>query len=330
MEELGGGPFHCVAWARYRTTEPNKRPLFFAWRPPESPEPAAVAVAIETALPGPLAARSVHFDAAPATLLHFPQLAPDVERWMRSQRGIADAWLGSFDTEQPWAPNAAATRIEFHVAPASEDELLARMRKLARRSIRRAQRDGIEIDADAGRFRDFAGLYALTLERLHRVKGVPAAPVDFDALAERLTRLRNDGGARLFLATAGGAPVAGALFTMFGRRAFYLSGGANDLGRQTGAMTAVIHRAMCEFSSQGFTRINLGGVPPDAHLPSDPDHGLYAFKRGLGGVPHPCSDSRIVVRPLRSRFIEAARSTRSVVLKIAAARPLTGSGEEAR
>lgn len=315
VEGLGGGPFHCAAWARYRT-EANKRPLFFAWYEPGSPDPVAVAIGIQTAVPGPLTARSIHFDGPPATRLDARRLVPDIAHWMRSHPGVADACLGSFDTDQAWTDaTAQPTRIEFHIEPAPEDQLLARMRKLARRSVRRAQRHGVEIDADAAQFREFVDLYASTLDRLHRVKGVPAVLTDRDEFAQRLAALRAAGAARLFLATTADVPVAGALFTMFGGRAFYLSGGTNEVGRQTGAMAAIIYRGMCEFSTQGFARINLGGVPAGADLSSDRDHGLYAFKLGMGAVPHPCSDTRIVVRPIRRRFIQAARSTRSAVLR---------------
>jgi Acetyltransferase (GNAT) domain len=322
-EDLSAGPFHCAAWARYRTAKANKRPLFFAWYEPGSRDPVAVALAIETAVPGPLTARSIHFDAPPAARLGAPRLVPDVARWMKTHRGVADAWLGSFDAVQAWTdPAARPARIEFPVDPAPEEQMLARMRRLARRSVRRAQNQGIEIDDDADRLDEFVDLYATTRDRLHQVKGLPARPIDRDGFAELLAALRAAGAARLVLATAAGVPVSGTVFAVFARRAYALHTGANELGRQSGAMAAVLYRAMCDFSACGFERMNLGGVPAGAELPSHRDHGLYAFKLGMGAVAQPCSDTRIVVRPIRRRFIESARRARSVALKIAAARPL--------
>ena len=273
-----------------------------------------MALAIETALPGPFAARSIHFDAPPATPLKPGPLIPDIRRWMRGERGMADAWLGSFDSEGGWDASAPPTRVEFHVDPATEERLLRNMRKLARRSIRRAARAGIEIDGDSAQMREFVDLYGQTLDRLHRVKGVATALGDADDLVQRLQTLRTSGAARLLLASASGTPVAGCLFTTFGHSAFYLLGGANDRGRETGATAAILHEAMTQFSAQGFRRINLGGVSPTAHLPEDPEHGLYSFKRGMGGVPHPCAELRIVVRPARRRLVEAARRARSGLL----------------
>ncbi|HUA49266.1 MAG TPA: GNAT family N-acetyltransferase [Solirubrobacteraceae bacterium] len=318
VEALGGGPFHCAGWARYRSAATRKRALFFTWFTAGSAEPAAVALAIDNAVPGPFKARSIEFDAPPATRLDPRQLSSSIEHWVRSQGTVADAWLGSFDAERGWRDAASpVTRVEFRVKPAAENELLARMRTLARRSLRRAQRSGIEVDPDSPRLREFVDLYGETLTRLRQAKGVSTVLLDPEEFARQLASLRHAGAARLFMAAQAGAPVAGAVFTVFGGRAFYLLGASNERGRTTGAMTAVLFEAMRDLSATGFDSINLGGVSSDAHLPSSSDHGLYSFKRGLGGAAHPCRDVRIVVRPVRRRLIRSARATRSRLLQLA-------------
>lgn len=314
---LRGGPFHCAGWAGYRASAAHKQSVFFAWRQPGSLAPIALAVGTETALPGPLRARSLHFDSPPATQLPARELVAGIRRWMKDERGMADAWLGSFDSRGGWASAsspASVARIEFHVSPAPEDELLGNMRKLARRSIRRAQRAGIEIESDSDHIPEFVALYSATLDRLRKVKGVATAIHDPAELGRQLAGLRASGTATLVLACAAGTPVAGCLFTTFSGHAFYLMGGANDAGRETGATAAVLYRAMTDFSAQRFERINLGGVPPGAHRPDHPDHGLYAFKLGMGAMAHPCAEGRIVVRPGRRRVIEAARRGHAALL----------------
>jgi len=318
VEALGGGPFHCADWARYRGSTPGKRPLFFTWFAPEAVVPAAVALAIERAIPGPFKARSIEFDAPPATRIDPRQFSPSIERWLGSQGTVADAWLGTFDARWPWLDNASpVTRVEFRVTPATENELLARMRTLARRSLRRAQRSGIEVEPESPRLQEFVDLYGQTLIRLRHTKGVSTMLVDPDGFARQLALLTEAGVAKLFMASAAGAPAAGALFTVFGGRAFYLIGGSNERGRETGAMTAVLFEAMRDFSVQEFECINLGGVSADAHLPSSSEHGLYAFKRGLGATAHPCRDVSIVVRPVRRHLIRTARVARSILLRLA-------------
>jgi hypothetical protein len=315
VQAAGGGPFHCAAWGAYRAATAHKHSLFFAWYEPGSPLPVSVAVGIETALPGPLLARSIHFDAPPAGRPAPTRVAADIRRWMRKERGVADACLGSLDSDGGWEQRREpATRIEFHVKPASEDELLSRMRTLARRSIRRAERAGITIDDDSPRLPEFVELYGATLRRLHRVKGVATTLGDAERLTQRLTSLREGGVARLFLASASEVPVAGCLFTAFGQRSFYLLGGASEAGRQTGATAAILHRAMSRFSAEGYQRISLGGVSAGADEAGAADHGLYAFKLGLGAVPHPCRDVTVVVRPARRRLVTAARAARSSLL----------------
>jgi len=317
VEALGGGPFHCAAWARYRSSASHKRALFFAWFAPGSATPAALALAIESALPGPLKTRSIEFDTPPATRLAPHQFSASLEQWVSRQRTVADAWLGSFDAERDWPNNTGpVTRVEFRVKPAGETELLAGMRTLARRSLRRAQRSGIEVDSSSQRLREFADLYGQTLTRLRHAKDISTVLVDPEGFTRQIAGLSATGAATLFMAFEAGAPAAGALFTVFGGRAFYLIGASNQRGRETGAMTAVLFQAMRDFSAGGFECINLGGVSAGAHLPSSSDHGLYGFKRGLGAVAHPCRDGRIVVRPVRHRLIHSVRATRSSWLRL--------------
>jgi hypothetical protein len=316
VQLLGGGPFHCAAWAHYRSEGSHKRALFCVWFDGESSEPAAVALAIESVLPGPVRARSVEFDAPPATRLAPSQLLPALERWLRSQPALADVWLGSFDAERAWLDGTGpVTRVELRVEPASEDELFARMRTLARRSVRRARRSGIEIDADSASLGEFVDLYGGTLARLRRAKGSSTVLVDPEGFAQRLALLREADTAKLVMALEAGVPVAGAVFTVFGHRAFYLIGASNARGRSTGAMTAVLHRAIRDFSAADFRCVNLGGVSAGARLPSSIDHGLYEFKRGLGATAHECHDARIVLRPVRHRLIAGMRGVRSTLLR---------------
>jgi hypothetical protein len=323
VQTLDGGPFHCMSWAAYRASAPHKEPLFFAWRQPKSLTPLAVALAIETSLPRPLPARSIHFDAPPATVVNVEPLIPSVERWMNGQRRVTDAFLGSLDSRGGWAGGSGrATRFEFYVESADEDELLKRMGRSARWSIRRARRSGIEIETDSARMRDFVALHATMLDRLRRVKGVRLPLPDMDEFAQRLAKLRAEGVARLFLASVSGTPVAGALFSSFGRRAYYLVSGATDAGRERGVTASILHQAMSQFSSEGLRCINLGGVSPTADLPDDPDHGLYTFKLGMGGVPHRCADRRIIVRPGRCLLFDAARGARSALRERVAPRLL--------
>ena len=318
VKALGGGPFHCAGWARYRSSASHKRALFFTWFAEGATEPVAVALAIRTAIPGPFKTSSIEFDAPPAAHSDPCPLVPAVERWMAVQPGLADAWLGSFDAEREWlASPGPVTRMELRVEPATGDELLARMRTLARRSVRRARRAGIELDPDSRRAQEFVDLYGETLVRLQQTKGASTLLVDPEGFARQLALLRDAGTARLIMAADAGVPVAGALFTAFGRRAFYLIGASNARGRETGAMTAVLYQAMCDFSATGFDCINLGGVSADAHLPAAPDHGLYEFKRGLGAVARPCRDARLVARPARRRVMQAARFTRSMIVRLA-------------
>jgi lipid II:glycine glycyltransferase (peptidoglycan interpeptide bridge formation enzyme) len=186
------------------------------------------------------------------------------------------------------------------------------MRKGTRGSIKRAEKLGVEVrrtDAPDDLLA-FAKLYKETLDRLERKKGVRAAAVDPFQLAASLQLLTSSGTGRLYLAFAEGAEITGCFFTTFNRSAYYLLNGANGRALQIGGTPLTLLKALEDFAHEGFTRINLGGVAAEAASPASPDHGLYAFKLGLGTSPVSCTSGRLLVRPLRASAVKLALKVR--------------------
>jgi lipid II:glycine glycyltransferase (peptidoglycan interpeptide bridge formation enzyme) len=192
------------------------------------------------------------------------------------------------------------------------------MRRSTRSSIKRAERLGVAVQR-AHEWPDllaFAHLYDQTASRLAQTKGLQPSGEPPDARAAALQVLVRHGSGRLYLAHLEGQPVAGCLFGIWDGSAYYLQNGSSDSARACGAVHAVLHRAITEFMSEGFVRVNLGGVPADARDEASIDHGLYSFKRSFGTVPVACVSGSIVLRPTRARAVQIARRHRTLLRSV--------------
>jgi Acetyltransferase (GNAT) domain len=283
----------------------------------DSVQPLAIATGL-VASAGPGLGRvavRLQIDSPPASALRGIDLLSPLLAWTRSRNSIVEVSLGSFDPRGSWYVNPlpqASERLEFLLSPASREELIRGMRKGARLSIRKAERIGLQ--ATLGDERDtasFAVLYRQTLARLHQRKGVPRARFDPRPLAD----LIQAEAARLYIAREGSEMLAGLVFGCFGDGAYYLLNGAGPRALETGAVAFTLAYALADLSKRGFQRLNLGGVSAEARDPESSDHGLYAFKAGLGARPVACVSGRVVCRPGRSAAIGFAR-------RIASARTL--------
>jgi FemAB family len=307
---MGGGVFNSTAWARYRETRDGAAPLFVRWLSSrDATEPIALAVGFRA--PNPLTwqgrlVRRLDFDTAPASRSedHHPDLLAPLLAWSRRHK-LVDLRLGSFDAQVPWSVRGlpqAVGRFEFLVQPANPPDLLKAMRKGARSSIRRAERLGVSANSstDPSAVRSFCDLHTATMRRLRERKGIDQRPPDEVRLADELSILISNGAGRVYLATFERKPVAGAFFATFAQSAYYLLSGASDYAGEIGATGLVLYAALSELSNHNYTRLNLGGVSGDADRRDSPDHGLYSFKKGLGGQPIRVVGGRLPIRPMRS------------------------------
>ena len=309
--------FQTSAWATFLQESRRGEPVFVRWVD-ASGKLAALAVGlIRSPVKSRLgrAALTLAFDAPPA-IAHgasTPRIEP-LAAWARRE-GVIALHLGSFDCGgRPWCGNLRdyEERIEFVATPGDEHELWRRMRKGTRSAIRRAERLGVDVEAVGNdHVAQFVLLFASTLERLRRDKGVAIGEVDAKTFGAGLEGLLAARRGRLYLARLGDEDVGGCFFGVEGRSAYYLFNGSNATAREVGAMPLMLLRAMSDFSEEGIDRINLGGVPASASDPSSPDHGLYAFKLGLGAEPVICRGGRIPLRRIRLTLLDFARTVRA-------------------
>jgi lipid II:glycine glycyltransferase (peptidoglycan interpeptide bridge formation enzyme) len=157
----------------------------------------------------------------------------------------------------------------------------------------------------------FVDLYASTVERLKREKkDTDLGDVPKERLVAALGKLVAADRGRLYLVGNDGKSVAGCFFGVSRASAFYLFNGSTEAALQTGGTPLIMLRALTALSEAGVSRINLGGVPATAADPASPDHGLYTFKRGLGGEPVVCHGGQVQVRPVRATLFDLAKQIR--------------------
>jgi Acetyltransferase (GNAT) domain len=314
---LGGSVFHTHAWAAFLRRSRGSEPVFVSWVN-TSGEVAAIALgSFRSPTQSRLgrAALALSFDAPPATAPG--AAAPSVEKlaaWARDEGAIALV-LGSFDgANRSWRGELhdCDERIEFLAAPGGEHELWRRMRKGSRSAVRRAERLGVEVErVGEPHVARFVALFASTVERLRTTKRVSLGHVNSRTFADGLEVLLASQRARLYLARVDGEHVGGCFFGVEGRSAYYLFNGSSATALRVGATPLMLLRALSEFSEEGMNTINLGGVPASAREPSSPDHGLYAFKLGLGAEPSLCRGGQLRLRPIRYALLDIARSVRA-------------------
>jgi hypothetical protein len=314
---LGGSVFHTHAWAMFLRQQRNGLPVFARWVDTAG-EVTAIAVGSRwSPITSRLAriATILSFDAPPAVGDHGPM--PGIEplvSWARRE-GAIELRLGSFEGGgRPWHGDLrdCDERIEFLASPGDESELRRRMRRSGREGIRRAVRHGVEVErAEEAQATLFANLYASMASRLKREKQVELGSIDPERFGANLEGLLASQHGRLYLARLDGEYIAGCFFGVAGHTATYLYNGSTDAALRVAATPLTLLRAMTEFSEEGFERINLGGVPASARDPSSQDHGLFAFKSGLGTEPVVCRGGRIRVHRMRLRLLDFARSIRA-------------------
>jgi CelD/BcsL family acetyltransferase involved in cellulose biosynthesis len=149
-------------------------------------------------------------------------------------------------------------------------------RPQAARNVRRAAREGVEVRA-AATVADMRAYYALHL-RTRRRQGVPAQPWRFfELLWERILA---PGLGSVLLASAGGDPIAGAVFLAWNGTTIYKFGASDPAGWEKRPNHAIFDAAIAAATARGDRRFDFGRTDLD-------NAGLRAFKASWGARERP-------------------------------------------
>lgn len=186
----------------------------------------------------------------------------------------------------PSGASQAGAFVEHRIGlEESEAVLLARLHDSHRRNIRKALREGVEVDVLETReaMNAYYRLHCLTRQRL----GAPPQPPKFFRLLHEHLVARGLGA--ILLARHDGRYIAGAVCLQFGRNAIYKFGASDVAVQQVRANNLVLWHAIRHFRDAGAKSFSLGRTDL-------PNHGLLQFKRGWGGEELPVRYHRIGIR----------------------------------
>jgi lipid II:glycine glycyltransferase (peptidoglycan interpeptide bridge formation enzyme) len=206
------------------------------------------------------------------------KLEPRLERDDPALAAFAQRGLRSTDE----ALQVPHTRV---VELVDDDEgLLGAFDKDTRYSVRRAEREGVEVSViEDGEERAIDDLHALVAETQRRA-GFPLPPLERYRIAWR--SLSGAGRAAILEAKREGVLLASGMVVITGERSFYLFSGSRREapGEPKRYASYALQWAMMRHArSRGARHHDLWGVAPPDATPDHPWHGVGLFKRGFGG-----------------------------------------------
>jgi lipid II:glycine glycyltransferase (peptidoglycan interpeptide bridge formation enzyme) len=197
-----------------------------------------------------------------------------------------DAALGALNRRGLRRTDESLQIAHSRIVELGDDEaLLAEFDKDTRYSVRRAEREGVEVSVleDGTDLRPIDELHALVAETQHRA-GFPLPPLERYRIAWRA--LGGAGRAAILEARREGELLASGMAAITGDRSFYLFSGSRreERGEPKRYASYALQWAMMRHArSRGSRYHDLWGVaPPDAG-PEHPWHGVGLFKKGFGG-----------------------------------------------
>ncbi|HEU5317949.1 MAG TPA: ubiquinone/menaquinone biosynthesis methyltransferase [Chloroflexota bacterium] len=202
----------------------------------------------------------------------FVRVDPDVE-WHQTSAVAAIRDAGYV----PTAPVQARSTV-FVSLDGDDKELLRRMSATWRRHINKGQREGVTVRS--GTTDDIPRFFEL-MQDTERRQGYVIRPLEYYRSA--FARLHEAGIAELFLGEVGGRAEAAVFACKLGRRAWYLYGGATEVGLESHAAKLVQWHTMRWARDAGCEIYDMWGAPDDPSDKDDPLSGVYYFKRGFGG-----------------------------------------------
>ena len=161
---------------------------------------------------------------------------------------------------------------------ASEDVLLAQMRKTSRQAVKKAIEAGVTVrfSSEVSDLESFWQIYQTTVSRQH------FTPFSRTFLEKEFLCFAQQGKVLLGIASVEGQDVSSAIVILDGKSAYYHHGASTQAFPKISASHALQWKIIQEIKARGFTWYNFWGVVREDQT-KHPWHGLSLFKRGFGG-----------------------------------------------
>jgi len=189
-------------------------------------------------------------------------------------------------------------------------QLFAALASPVRRAIRKAEKQGVELEIlqDAGGIRRFYALQCLT----RRKHGLPPQPFKFFQNLQQL--ILAEGRGIIILARLGAKTIAGSVFLHSGQEAVYKFGASDEAALSLRGNDLVMWEGIKYYASRGFRTLHLGRT-------SVGQDGLRRFKLGWGARGHSIDYFKYDLR--KGAFVADRDKTRGWYNAIFAAMPLS-------
>lgn len=206
------------------------------------------------------------------------QVGARVVSQLRELGWRAQSVEGGFAAGQPqynfWIP-----LVDGEGNPRSEDDVLKAMNQQWRRNIKKAAKQGVEVER--GETSDLTAFHELYLHTAGRDHFTPRPLSYFQTMFEALGAEETDR-IRLYLARHEGDLVASTIWIRVGTHAWYSYGASSTEKREVRGSNAIQWQMIRDSLAAGAHIYDLRGIT--ATLDADDDHvGLIQFKVGTGG-----------------------------------------------
>ena len=291
--QLGGGFFHCYAYAASESCSSNTRALFVKAFDQQGD---CVGIAIGHVVsprvwPFTTVCKTAVFGALPATKYKSVDaqqaIMAAIERELK-RRGVYQLKVSAYDSVDSGSVLSALSyeltdRVEICLDMSYPiDELWKQLKGSRRTDIRKATKLGVETKVENSR---------ACIQQLHRFQAQSLTRqgvlFDFNMANDSSKNILLDAGrGMLLMSYHGGVSVNAAFFGVFGDKAYYLASGSSIEGNKCCGSAHLLWTAIELLKNQGVRTLNLGGVVGGAG-DVDSKNGLYSFKQDFGGVVLP-------------------------------------------
>jgi lipid II:glycine glycyltransferase (peptidoglycan interpeptide bridge formation enzyme) len=176
----------------------------------------------------------------------------------------------------PIIPNPSTITLDIS---SDLDEILLNSPQKGRHAIRRAERDGVVIQAVPSSDTHCRKMYSLLQETAEGQFGIRS----YDYYKSFWQRFEKAGLGQLFFAFVDGKVVAGAYAMVFGSKSTYKDGASIRRRTVYGASHLLQWKVIEWAKSKGATLHDFCGSPPSDHIddPSNPHYGIGQFKKAF-------------------------------------------------
>jgi vancomycin resistance protein VanK len=196
-----------------------------------------------------------------------------VTNWLRDTGWLPQNPEDGFGTGHP------QYKYEIPLVGKTEDDLLKGMNQLWRRNIKKAAKEGVQVELGSDKdLKAFHDLYVHTAERDH----FSPRPLRYFETMFAAMRAEDPERIKLYLARHQGDLVAATILTRVGGHAWYAYGASSTEKREVRGSNACQWAMIRDSVATGCHVYDLRGITPTLAA-DDPHVGLIQFKVGTGG-----------------------------------------------